>query len=49
MFGVTVTGLAASAARQVPGVGGAAVTVLTNHVRETDALTAVTMAMTVTW
>lgn len=47
MFGVAVAGLTAAAARHVPGVGGAAVAVLTDHVGEAVTLTAAALAVTV--
>lgn len=47
MFGVAVTGLTAAATRHVPGVGRATVAVLTDHIREAAALTAVEVAVTV--
>lgn len=48
MFGVAVAGLTAAAARHVPGVGRAAVAVLTDHVGEAVTLTAAAVAVTVT-
>lgn len=47
VFGVTVTGLTAGAARHVPGVGSATVTVLTDHIWEAATLTAAAVAVTV--
>lgn len=47
MFRVAVAGLTAAAARYVPGVGGAAVAVLTDHVQEAVTLTAAAVAVTV--
>lgn len=49
MIGVTVAGLAPCPACNVPGVGCAAVTVLTNHVGQAVALAAAALAVAVTW
>lgn len=49
VVGVTVAGLAPCAACNVPGVGCAAVTVLTNHVAQAVALAAAALAVAVAW
>lgn len=47
MFGVAVAGLTAAATRHVPGVGRAAVAVLTDHIGQAVTLTAAAVAVTV--
>lgn len=49
MIGVTVAGLAPGPACNVPGVGCAAVTVLTNYIGQAVTLTAAALAVAVTW